>query len=419
MPQTLRRAKPWHDAHLTMPAPPPISVVCSDTSDNCLGRALVLAEVLAAFGAVRVVGPQLKDGIWRPALSSSVEVRGYPLSSAIKYRSARRWLRRELSGSRVVVSKPRATSFGLSLAAGVSAHQMLLDIDDWELGFMNESRASLAGRATLAWSRAENLLAPASFNSYWSTRVLDSLSRKVPRRLVSNSFLRERFGGVVLPHVRDTDRLDPRLFREQAAARRAELGMSDRPFVAFIGTIREHKGVDDLVQAVAMLEGPAAPGLLLAGVDFEHAFSRRVLDSARSLLPPERLRIVGMFDSAEVPIWVALSDVICIPSRDIPGAWGQLPAKLFDAMSMARPVVSSDVNDIGRILEGCGLTFPGGDVNALSAQLARILADSALAARLASAGRQRAIEGFSVASGRRATADIVNDLPVFAPNGRE
>jgi glycosyltransferase involved in cell wall biosynthesis len=393
----------------------PISVVCSDNGDNCLGRALVLAEVLAGFGPVRIVGPLLKSSVWRPALASSVEVRSFPLRSALGYEKARRWLRRELSGSRVVVSKPRATSFGLTLAAGVPSEQLLLDIDDWELGFMNAAPQALPERVRLAWSRIENLLAPALLNTYWSTRALDGFSARVPRRLVSNSFLRERFGGVELPHVRNTDQLEPTRFREPAAARRAELAMTDRPFVSFIGTIREHKGVDDLVEAVALLGGPTAPGLLLAGVDFEHAFSKHVLERAKALLPPERLRIVGMFDSAEVPIWVALSDMVCIPSRDIPGAWGQLPAKLFDAMSMARPVVSSDVCDMGRILDGCGLVFPGGDVKALSAQLERLLADPALAARLGAAARERAIAGYSVTSGRRAVAATVNDLPVFAP----
>jgi glycosyltransferase involved in cell wall biosynthesis len=153
--------------------------------------------------------------------------------------------------------------------------------------------------------------------------------------------------------------------------------------------------------------------LLLAGVDFEHGVSLAVLDSARSLLPPERLRVVGMFDGAELPIWVALADVICIPSRDIPGTWGQIPAKLFDAMSMARPIVSSSVSDMARILEGCGLVFPGGDVAALSAQLARLCQAPELGRQLGEAARTRAIAQYSVASGRKAVESLVATLPVF------
>ncbi len=120
----------------------PITVVCSDMSDNCLGRALVLADVLAGFAPVRVVGPQLRDSLWRPAASSSTELRCFQVRTAAGYAPAARWLRRQLVGSRVVVSKPRATSLGLTLAAGARARDLLLDIDDWELGFMSERKPS-------------------------------------------------------------------------------------------------------------------------------------------------------------------------------------------------------------------------------------------------------------------------------------
>jgi glycosyltransferase involved in cell wall biosynthesis len=395
-----------------MKAAAAISVVCSDTSENCLGRALVLAEVLAGFGEVRVVGPRLRDAVWSPAASSPIEVRDFRTRSAVDYFAATSWLRRELVGRRVVVSKPRATSLGLGLAAGLRAENFLLDIDDWELGFMSV-QGTAAQRALQLCSHAGELFLPKPRNTYWSTRALDDYAQRVPRRLVSNSYLRERFGGIVLPHVRDTSALDPARFAGAARSKRAELGLGERPFVAFIGTIREHKGVDDLVQAVAKLDGPNAPGLLLAGVDFEHGVSLAVLDSARSLLPPERLRVVGMFDGAELPIWVALADVICIPSRDIPGTWGQIPAKLFDAMSMARPIVSSSVSDMATILDGCGLVFPGGDVAALSAQLARLCQDPELGRQLGEAARTRAIAQYSVASGRKAVESLVATLPVF------
>lgn len=396
-----------------MPGPShPISVVCSDLSENCLGRAQVLAEVLAAFAPVRIVGPQLGAGIWRPAASSTLVMSGLPMKSAFGYVKARGWLRSQLAGSRVVVSKPRSSSFGLALAAGVSPEQMLLDIDDWELGFMKPAAPS---GAKAWWSRNVQLLAPKSLNSYGGIRLLDSASARVPRRSVSNSWLQQRFGGVVLPHVRDTAKLDPLRYVEAARARRAEQRMDGRPWVAFIGTIREHKGVDDLLRAVARLSGEAAPGLLLAGVDFEHAFSKALLAEAQASLPESRLRVVGAFAGSDLPGWVAAADVLCIPSRDIPGAWGQIPAKLFDAMAMARPIVASDVNDMGRILDGCGLVFPAGDVAALSARLSELALNPELGARLGAQARLRAIQEYSVESGQRSMGELIAGVPVFLP----
>ena len=392
----------------------PISVVCSDLSENCLGRAQVLAEVLAELGPVSIVGPQLSAAIWRPALSSPIPLRGVAMKSGFSYPKAAAWLRGELRGSKVVVSKPRATSFGLALMAGVSPAKMALDIDDWELGFKRTPGGTAKTPSLL--SRGIELLAPSSLNSYGGIHLLDELSKKVPRRIVSNSWLEERFGGVVVPHVRNTDALDPARFVEAIASRRQQQGMDGRSWVGFIGTIREHKGVEDLVAAVAMLSGPSAPGLLLAGVDFEHAFSKAILAQARQSLPEERLRIVGAFDGAELPSWVGAADIICIPSRDTPGGVGQIPAKLFDGMSMARPVVASNVNDMRSILEGCGATFPAGDVAALSAELARLSTDSGLSARLGQAARARAIAQFSVKSARLALRGLIDGLPAFLPS---
>jgi len=397
-----------------MPGPPhPISVVCSDLSENCLGRAQVLAEVLAAFGPVRIVGPQLGSSIWRPASSSRIAMSSFEMRSVLGYANARGWLRSQLAGSRVVVSKPRSTSFGLALAAGVSPSRMLLDIDDWELGFMTPGANESVGAW---WSRNVQLLVPKSLNSYGGIRALDAICGRVARRSVSNSWLQQRFGGVLLPHVRDTTELDPARFGEAGRARRSEQRMDGRSWVAFIGTIREHKGVDDLLKAIASLPGDDAPGLLLAGVDFEHAFSKALLAEAQQTLPESRLRVVGAFAGRDLPSWVAAADVLCIPSRDIPGAWGQIPAKLFDAMAMARPIVASDVNDMGRILDGCGLVFPAGDVAALGARLLELTSNPELGARLGIRARERAIQQYSVESGRLSMAELIAEVPVFLPS---
>jgi glycosyltransferase involved in cell wall biosynthesis len=47
--------------------------------------------------------------------------------------------------------------------------------------------------------------------------------------------------------------------------------------------------------------------------------------------------------------------------RHLPQATvGQIPAKLFDAMAMAKPIVATDVNDFAGILDGCGLVVKPG-----------------------------------------------------------
>jgi hypothetical protein len=94
-------------------------------SNNCLGRALLLADLIKPYAAVRVVGTNLiRGGIWAPAAGFDVEVEAFEMLNAVQYPSAKRWLRSRLLGSKVVVSKPLQTSLGLTRAAGVADDRM-------------------------------------------------------------------------------------------------------------------------------------------------------------------------------------------------------------------------------------------------------------------------------------------------------
>src|SRR5262249_22111300 len=156
-------------------------------------------------------------------------------------------------------------------------------------------------------------------------------------RVVSNTWLQQRYGGELLPHVRNTDRLKPDAAARAAA--RAELELGERFWVGFVGTIRKHKGVDDLLSAVASLDDGI--GLYLAGVDESDAYTARLLERARAELPEARLRVVPTFDFARLGYWLGAADVLCIPSRASDGAEGQIPAKLFDAMAVGVPTIAS------------------------------------------------------------------------------
>jgi glycosyltransferase involved in cell wall biosynthesis len=278
---------------------------------------------------------------------------------------------------------------------------MLLDIDDWEVGFRRPVRTTL-GRV---WRDARDLFEPTSLNSYLPELALDRVAPRFPHRMVSNRWLEERFGGVILPHVRDTDLLDPA--RVDRASGRGALAMGERVWVGFIGTIRPHKGVEDLVAALALLDHP---GLFLAGVDTTDSFVRELVEDARARLGEERVRIVGQFGFAELPRWASLPDILCVPSRDAPGAIGQIPAKLFDAMAMSKPVIASRVNDIEDALEGCGVVIEPGDVRALSNAIAELAGDEARRRDLGERARARAVERYSYRAARETLRRALAEL---------
>ena len=218
------------------------------------------------------------------------------------------------------------------------------------------------------------------------------MERLVPRAdalTVASRFLERRFGGTLVPHVRDTEAWDPA--RVDRAAARAALGLGRERVVMFLGTPRGHKGVEDLVEAVGALGSDVR--LVMVGADAASEAGRRW--AARPWV-----RLVGEIPFDDVPRYLVAADAVAVPQRATSDTVGQVPAKIFDAMALARPVISTSVSMIPEILDGCGLVVPPGDVRALAAAIRRLLDDPAEAAALGRAGRVRCEAEYSFRAAR-------------------
>jgi glycosyltransferase involved in cell wall biosynthesis len=368
-----------------------ISILAFDLSDNATGRADLLARLLKPRWEVEVVGPHFGETVWRPALGGAVTYRALAVGGARRYpRFAGLWrdLLARADGDLLYASKPRPTSFGTALLARRGRRRpLLLDIDDWEVGFFR--RAGAWG--TLG--RALNLGNPNGLPWTW---LMERLVGSADAITVASRFLQRRFGGTLIPHVRDTEAWDPA--RYDRAQARARLGLGAERVVMFLGTPRGHKGVDDLVEAVGALGGGVR--LVLIGADPDGEAPRRW--AARAWV-----QVVGEIAFDDVPSYLVAADAVAVPQRATTDTVGQVPAKIFDAMALARPIVSTAVSMIPEILEGCGVMVPPGDVVALSAALRRLLDDPASAAELGRRARARCQERYSFAAARAALFPLV------------
>jgi len=367
-----------------------LAVLTPDVSENCLGRAHVLARLLAPTHAATIIGPQFGKGLWPPlAQGTSVPIVGIPM--------ARSGLRQGLAGWRqverllaehdaVYVSKPFATSLRTADRTGLPT---LLDIDDWEPGILADYKAR-SGWFERVRTRG---LDPFSLHHRqpWNVRRGDRAATKVAHRTVSNRFLQERYGGTLVWHARDTEAFDPA--RIDATAARARLGLApEHKVVLFLGTPRRHKGLEDLADAVASLPDPAIR-LVIAGADGSHRGLEMQADLRRRC--PDRLVLLPEQPFSLAPEVLAVANVVSIPSRPTESSRGQMPAKVFDAMAMAKPVVATQISDLPEVLEGCGRTVPGADVPALAAALRDLLDDPATARNLGAKARERCIARYS------------------------
>ncbi len=150
------------------------------------------------------------------------------------------------------------------------------------------------------------------------------------------------------------------------------------PMVLALGRLHRNKAFDILIRALPLLPGVHA---VIAGEGPERT-ALTIL--ARSLGVQDRLHLLGWrTDQAAL---LARCDLLACPSRHEP-----LGNVVIEAFSAGRPVVAADAAGPLELIvrDRDGLLVPREDPSALAAAISDVLADRALAARLALAGRAR------------------------------
>ena len=150
-------------------------------------------------------------------------------------------LDRMITGDAVICIKPLMQSYGMALlAARHTPRPLILDIDDWEIGFLSSSPYwEMRGRG-LRWFSA--------LDSPLYTRLLNGFTYKAAALTVSNSFLQGVYGGHWIPHVKEDAVSDPGTINEPKAAAQ----------VLFAGAPRGHKGLPTLVAAWKLVKDRTA-----------------------------------------------------------------------------------------------------------------------------------------------------------------
>ena len=185
---------------------------------------------------------------------------------------------------------------------------------------------------------------------------------------------------------------------------RDELGLepADRLLVS-VGNLYPVKGHRHLIDAMGLL-APRHPSLHLA-ICGRGGLADALAAQARDLGLSDRVHLLGL--RADVPAVLAAADIFVHPSLS-----EGLPLALLEAMFAARPIVASDVGEMGTAL-GCGeagILVEAGQAAALATAIDRLLMDPALARSLAQRARQRALDHYDVSQMVRRYASIYQEL---------
>jgi len=163
---------------------------------------------------------------------------------------------------------------------------------------------------------------------------------------------------------------------------RASLGLPpSAKLVVAIGNLYPVKGHRFLVEALHQIAGRHPEiHLLIAGRGDQLEPLKQL---SASLGIAERVRLLGL--RGDVPALLAAADVFALPSLS-----EGLPIAILEAMFASKPIVASDVGDIGAALGGYGWLVPPGNAAGLADALDRVLSDAAGAKKVGEAAKARA-----------------------------
>ncbi len=162
---------------------------------------------------------------------------------------------------------------------------------------------------------------------------------------------------------------------------------ADRFLAGYAGHLYPWKGVDVFVRSLVHAEG--VHGLIVGGHPAE-ADLERVTRLVRELGLQNRVTITGLLPPTGVATALASASVLVLPNpASAISERYTSPLKLFEYLTMGRPIVASDLASIREVLEHrrTALLVPPGDERALAAALVELSRDPAEAAMLGEAAQ--------------------------------
>jgi glycosyltransferase involved in cell wall biosynthesis len=201
---------------------------------------------------------------------------------------------------------------------------------------------------------------------------------------------------LVAPNGVDVERLAP--YRAHAPSHwRAQLGLAEAPTVGFVGSFGLWHGVRVLpaIAAAVAQKVPDARWVLIGDGGLHAEVASEI--NARGM--NDRVAMPGLMPHDQALELLAACDVCVsphVPNPDGSRFFGS-PTKLFEYMGLAKPIVASDLEQLGEVIADgdTGLLRPPGDADAAAEAVVRLLGDPDLRQSLGRAALERASTVYS------------------------
>jgi glycosyltransferase involved in cell wall biosynthesis len=187
----------------------------------------------------------------------------------------------------------------------------------------------------------------------------------------------------------------------------------EAPTLAWSGPLEPRAGLEDMLQAFALLRAEVPEALLRVHGEARSGaepYAEHCRALAGTLFPEDEDAVLfeGRPESLRT---VHEGGTVLVFS----GVDGPAPRLLAEAMLSGRPLVATDVGAAREVVGPTGLLVPAGDPRALAAACAALLRDQERRVRLGSAGRLRAQELYAVEPAATAFRELYLELVSHCP----
>lgn len=197
----------------------------------------------------------------------------------------------------------------------------------------------------------------------------------------------------VLPNAADVE--VPVIDPEAKQLLGKQYGLGSSPIVVFVGALQPWHGLDNLLEAFAIvLKTIPSAKLLIVG---DGSMRQRSVEKSNTLGIQQSVIFTGNVDHSKVPEFLSVSDVAVAPYPRLPLDFYFSPLKLFEYMAAGKAIVASRLGQIAEVLTNGtnGLLVEPGDVGELAKGIIRLLTDDALRQALGTAAQETVRQNYT------------------------
>ncbi|NET73777.1 MAG: glycosyltransferase family 4 protein [Sphaerospermopsis sp. SIO1G2] len=382
-----------------------ISILTPDFSGGGATRAYLLAQVLKQLNFnVKVLGFMFGEQIY-PVPPNDLEVISVPGCTYPKMFSSVNKLLKKIDSNIVYAVKPRPTSFGVALLKNLQTRcRVILDIDDWELSWYggdNWKYHPTPKTFVRDIMKIDGAFRQPEHPVY--LKWMEQLINRADAITADTQFLQNRFGGIYLPNGKDTNLFDPHKYDPFTS--REIYGLSQYRILMFPGTARPHKGLEDVLTALEIINQPDIKLVIVGGRNIGDGYIEKLMAQWGNWV----IRL-PQTPAEKMPEVVSAAHVVVVPQRNTSTAQAQFPIKLTDGMAMAKPVLSTYVGDIPEILGDSGYLVNPESPEQIATKIRWIFDNFDQAEEKAKQARKRCVEYYSVDTMSSIISDIITNL---------